>query len=182
MPLHPLVTAAAKHFHAQMPIKTALQVVENDIPEGEYPFMIYSWEYAGNTPTVKLKPVCDNEIIEQNLLTFLETGASIEHYNDNQNNYEKLKNTLHDLWNNEVNVYKQKVHQQIDYQINSLEVSADARKNVASRNNLPEIRPIMIANIEKEKQEKIIRLKQQAEKADILSKPILSGIVKIVHE
>ena len=53
---------------------------------------------------------------------------------------------------------------------------------MAARNNLPDIRPIMIANIEKEKQDKIIKLKQQSEKADILSKPILSGIIKIIHE
>lgn len=182
MPLHPLVTAAARHFHAQMPIKTALQVIDNDVPAGEYPFMIYSWEYAGNSPTIKLKPICDNEVIEQNLLTYLETGAELEQYNEQQSDYERLKSTLHQLWNSEVETYKQKVHQQVDYQINSLTISADARKNVAARNNLPDIRPIMIAKIEKEKQEKIAKLKQQSEKADILYKPILSGVIKIIHE
>ena len=182
MPLHPLVTAAARHFHAQMPIKTALQVIDNDVPAGEYPFMIYSWEYAGNSPTIKLKPICDNEVIEQNLLTYLETGAELEQYNEQQSDYERLKSTLHQLWNSEVETYKQKVHQQVDYQINSLTISADARKNVAARNNLPDIRPIMIAKIEKEKQEKIAKLQQQSEKADILYKPILSGVIKIIHE
>lgn len=182
MPLHPLVTAASKHFHAKMPIKTALQVVDNGIPEGEYPFMIYSWEYAGNYPTIKLKPICNNEIVEQNILTYLEIGAELEHFNDKNIDYELLKNNIHQQWNTELYLYKQKVNQQFEYQVNSLIVSADARKNVAAKNNLPNIRSVMINNIEKEKQDKILKLKQQSEKADILSKPILSGIIKIIHE
>ena len=182
MPLHPLVTAAAKYFHAQMPIETSLQIVDNDIPAGEYPFMIYSWEYVGNNTTVKLKAICDNEAIEQNILTYLEVGAELEQYSGRDKDYEKLKKTLHELWNKEVCSYKQKVKQQVEYQINSLKVSAEARKNVANKNNLPDIRPFMIAKIEKETSEKIAKLEQQSEKADILTKPLLSGIIKIVHE
>jgi len=182
MPLHPLVAAAAKHFHAQMPIKTALQIVDNDVPVGEYPFMIYSWEYVGNYPTIKLKSVCDNDVIEQNLLTYLETGAELKQYHENSSDYERLKSDIHKLWTEEVDSYKQKVHQQIDYQINSLNVSAEARKNVAAKNNLPEIRPKMISNIVKETEEKIAKLQLQSAKADILPKQILSGIIKIIHE
>ena len=182
MPLHPLILAAAERFNASMPIKTSLQIVDNDIPEGEYPFMVYSWEYVGNTPSVKLKSVCDNPIIAQNILTFLETGAEINEINVDSGNYDRLKKLIHQHWQEEISLYREKVNQQINYQINSLKISSAARKNVAERNNLISIREKIISNIEQETLEKISKLKEQAEMADILSTQILSGVIKIIHE
>ena len=71
---------------------------------------------------------------------------------------------------------------QINYQINSLKVSSEARKNSARKNNLIQIRENLIEKIEAETSEKINRLQEQSQLADILQKQILSGVIKIIHE
>ncbi len=182
MPLHPLVLMASMEFKAQMPIKTALQIVDNNIPEGEYPFVIYSWEYTGNRPSVKLKTVCSNETISQNMLSFLETGAELSENCVTQYQNNDLKNIIYANWKEEVLQYKQRVEQQINYQVNSLKISSTARKNVALKNNLVQIRERLIEKIDEETTEKIKRLQEQSKLADILQKQILSGVIKIVHE
>ena len=181
MPLHPLVLMAAKYFRAEMPITTALQIVDTSIPEGIYPFLIYSWEYIGKNPNVKLKTVCTNDIVAHNILNFIEIGAEININKEENKDIEFLRDLMHKQWEDEIKEYKLKVQQQINYQINSLKVSSEARKNVASRNNLVNIREKMIINIERDTNEKILKLEEQAKNADILSKQILSGMIKIVH-
>ncbi len=182
MPLHPLVIMAAMEFKAQMPIRTALQIVDNNIPEGEYPFIVYSWEYTGNRPSIKLKTICENETISQNILTFLETGAELSKDSVHKYPSNELKDIIHTNWNEEVDQYKNRVEQQINYQINSLKVSSEARKNSARKNNLIQIRENLIEKIEAETTEKINRLQEQSQLADILQKQILSGVIKIIHE
>ena len=159
-----------------------IQIVDNNIPEGEYPFIVYSWEYTGNRPSIKLKTICENETISQNILTFLETGAELSKDSVHKYPSNELKDIIHTNWNEEVDQYKNRVEQQINYQINSLKVSSEARKNSARKNNLIQIRENLIEKIEAETSEKINRLQEQSQLADILQKQILSGVIKIIHE
>ncbi len=184
MPLHPLVIAAANEFESKMPIRTAFKIIDNDIPEGEYPFQIFSWEYKGFTPNIKLKAICSEKAIEENLLNLLEVGAPIPDTKFPEDAWQKIKEEVHLLWQKDAEDHKLNTQQWKDYKTKSLEVSTNARKNVAKQRSsgIKDMQENWILKIENEYQNKLKELDKISKTADIHRTPILSGIVKIVHE
>lgn len=184
MPLHPLVMQAANHFKTDMPIETALQINDPSVPAGEYYFRVYAWEYKSDKPKLELKPVCEQKNVQDNILNYLETGASLKQIDLPQGIFETLNKLNRDLWQNEQQRYKAEVKKRIDFKIQSLETSLAARINVIENRveQLWKLRTGWIEKITSQTEEKRKHLIETAEKADIITTPILSGIVKNVLE
>lgn len=182
MPLHPLVAQAANFYQAEIPLETSVQVMDNSLPAGEYPFMVYSWEYKGDTVSIELKPICENEIIQNSLLSFLEDGADCGEIKADTAAIQRMKDKMYVFWQKQKEIYCQKVKQWVDFKVESLNTSTAARIHVAEGRKIDRIREGEIRRINEEKAQKEKALFESAEKADIISTPILIGVVKVIHE
>lgn len=182
MPLHPLVAQAANFYRADMPLETSIQVLDNSLPAGDYPFMVYSWEYKGDAVSIELKPICENEIIQNSLLSFLEDGADCSEIKPDTAAIQRMKDKMYALWQNQREIHRQKVKQWVDFKIQSLNTSTAARRNVAEAKKIDKIREGEIRHINEEKEAKEKALLESAKKADIISTPILIGVIRIINE
>lgn len=71
-PMHPLVKQAAKHFATSKASYIHLEYFSDELPVGTYPFSIYAWNYVGMHPTFKVVPICENEIVSNEILSILQ--------------------------------------------------------------------------------------------------------------
>ena len=181
MPLHPLVQQAAFYIKTDMPVKTYLKVIDEELPEGEYPFMIYDWEYKGITNTVQLKAFSTDDKIQDRILTYLETGATTVKRDVSESVFAELKAKVRESWAHDKEKHSQIVKQWVDYKIHSLNVSSEAQKKAAQAKKVKNIREGELRRIESRRDQTIEELHRKQESADIIVKRIVSGIVTIVH-
>jgi len=71
-PMHPLVKQAAKHFATSKASYIHLEYFSDELPVGTYPFSIYAWNYVGMHPTFKVVPICENEMVSNEILSILQ--------------------------------------------------------------------------------------------------------------
>ena len=181
MPLHPLVQQAAAYFKTDMPVKTCLKVVDEDIPEGEYPFMIYDWEYKGVSNAVQLKTFSTDERVQDRILSYLETGAAISDRELPDALFADLRIKVHETWQRDRIEHRTNVKHWTDYKIHSLNVSSEAQKRVAQAKKVENIREGEIRKIEARRIQSTADLLRGLESADIIVKRIVSGLIQIVH-
>ena len=181
MPLHPLVQQAAAYFKTDMPVKTCLKVVDEDIPEGEYPFMIYDWEYKGVSNAVQLKTFSTDERVQDRILSYLEMGAAISDRELPDSLFADLRIKVHETWQRDRIEHRANVKHWTDYKIHSLNVSSEAQKRVAQAKKVENIREGEIRKIEARRIQSTADLLRGLESADIIVKRIVSGLIQIVH-
>jgi hypothetical protein len=181
MPLHPLVQQAAVYFKIELPVKTSLKVVDEELPEGEYPFMIYDWEYKGITNTVQVKAFSSDDKVQNRILTYLETGAACLIKDIPESLFSGMKVKVREMWKQDKEQHCKSVKHWVDYKIHSLNISSEAQKRVAQAKKVENIREGELRKIEIRRDRTIAELKKKQESADIIVKRIVSGILKIVH-
>lgn len=181
MPLHPLVQQAAAFYKADMPVRTCLKVVDEDVPEGEYPFMIYDWDFRGISNSVQLKAFSTDDRVQERLLGYLETGAALPDRELSDPARATLKAKVQEAWRRDKEAHGVSVKRWTDYKIHSLNVSCEAQKRVAEAKKVENIREGELRKIEARRLRTIDELRRGQEAADIIVKPIVSGIVEIVH-
>ena len=181
MPLHPLVQQAASYLKADMPIRTCLKVVDEDLPEGMYPFLIYAWEYKGLSNAVQLKTFAANEDVQERILDYLETAAEMDERDVPAEGITALKSKVHEVWKREKEEHGANVKRWTEYKIHSLDVSKEAQMRVAQERKVANIREGEMRRIEARHAQAVAELRRKQETADIISKPIVSGIIQIVH-
>ena len=181
MPLHPLVQQAAAFYKADMPVRTCLKVVDEEVPEGEYPFMIYDWDFRGISNSIQLKVFSTNDRVQDRLLGYLETGAALPDREMPDSALVTLKARVQEAWRYDKEVHVASVKRWTDYKIHSLNTSCEAQKRVAEVKKVANIREGELRKIEARRQRTIDELRRGQESADIIVKPIVSGIVEIVH-
>ena len=181
MPLHPLVQQAASYYKSDMPVKTCLRVVDEDIPEGDYPFMIYDWEYKGLAESVQLKAFSCDDRVQDRILGYLETGAAEADLPLPESNLAVLKAKVKQAWQRDKEEHIANVRHWTDYKINSLNVSSEAQKRAAAAKKVENIREGELRRIEARRLETVAALQRAQESADIIVKRIVSGVLRIVH-
>ena len=181
MPLHPLVQQAAVYFKADMPVKTCLKVVDEEIPEGQYPFMIYDWEYKGLASAVQFKAFASNVKVQERLLNYLETGAAIPDCGVPDSTFGELKTRVREAWQKDKEEHLATEKHWTEYKIHSLNVSSDAQKRVALGKKVENIREGEVRRIEARRVQTIEKIQEGLASADIVVKRIVSGILKVEH-
>ncbi|MEA2104572.1 MAG: helicase-related protein, partial [Candidatus Cloacimonadota bacterium] len=189
MPVHPLVLQAASFFNKADPVYSSCYVQDSDIKSGIYPFAIYSWEYKGVQPELKLIPICKDESIRQNIFEYLENGAG-----DNtdeadileESEFMELDNIHHELWLKEKEEYVQKAHDISTFRAKSLEISYQGRMNVvqeqlsnAADEKIQKMKQFQIQNIQNKHDQTKEELSKAEQLADIHTKPVIFGIIRV---
>lgn len=79
--MHPLVLQAAAYESRELPCKVGVSISTDDLPAGDYGFLIYVWKYIGLKPDTKLVAVSENPVVGKNILNYIQICSEYE-YND----------------------------------------------------------------------------------------------------
>lgn len=80
--MHPLVIQAATFESNELPCEVGVSICSDELPAGDYEFLIYVWKYKGLRPDIRLVAVSDNEIVQKNILSYLQYSAEYEFEDD----------------------------------------------------------------------------------------------------
>ena len=128
-PMHPLVKQAAKYFATNKTSYIHVEYFSDELEEGSYPFSIYAWNYVGMHPTFKVVPVCENEIISNEILNILqEANTSNKKANVDQNTWLALEPIHLNYWFAEKDKYLANVQGSANYKLESISSNYRNRK------------------------------------------------------
>jgi superfamily II DNA or RNA helicase len=184
---HPLARQAAKFFADSMVVRAYLTVASSEVAAGTYPFRLYLWEYTGNRPSIKIVPVCGNDIVSNELMNLLPGAVTLENnVLDYAFEWEELEAQHYALWQTQRDVYHDEAIALCRFKIESLAKSVAAQRNTYNQqlaNNTNEKVRIMldkaIQNLEAGYETKKSKLENEAELADIHATLIVSGALTV---
>jgi ERCC4-related helicase len=185
VPSHPLVRQAARYFFDNTNKCTALTVYEDKVPSGEYPFVIYSWEYKGNRPGLEFIPLCADSRLNEKLLSLLQNAVPGEvDFLEYAASWATLEKQHFFRWNEECNQYKAAVMAGCDFKTESLKMSLEAQK-ISIQKQLEKTGDLRIeimrkaetARLENHFIQKKNNLEAEAKTADIHTTLIVKGVM-----
>lgn len=188
--IHPLLRQAAVHQKLETVGYTALQVSTSDIPPGIYQFGIFRWSKQGVKPDEELVPVASDTIIEERLLSLLQSartdsGAPSTAPAD----FDALESKHYAKWSAARANHEAENRQLVEYRIQSLAVSHQARQmsinDQITRTSNDKIRLMKQSELERANADyarRIEELKQAAGSGDIHSSPVLFGTLQVVDK
>lgn len=134
--MHPLVRQAANRRKIEAVNTIGVKVISNEMPRGDYPFVVSSWEYKGLRPDIKLKTVSKEQLIEKKLFKLIKTGVNYSYNLDDliKEQWLDLENKQHQQWLIERKSYKEEVKKESDYRKSQLETQKKYRlENIEKR-------------------------------------------------
>lgn len=188
-PLHPLAIQAANSVDAKKRAVTALKVKSDNIPDGNYKFAIYQWQFHGVRKDLNLKPVSDSDLVTDNLLNLLE-NATQDSLDKVENKDTKFWDSLdikhHKLWTDARINHRQKTKEQVEFKRESLTTSHKARISLleeqlekATDKKIQKMRSSQIESAEADYTRRIQDLDIAIERAEITAEPVAYGILNV---
>lgn len=186
-PMHPLVKQAAKYYAANQVSYIHLTCFSEDIPEGAYPFSIYTWSYVGLNPMFRVVPVCENEMLAAELTDILqEADTSTTNVTVDKKIWSGLESKHIALWQREKEQYLAGIQSTANYKLESISSNYRNRRRSLEqkiRDSFDEkIRRMHESelNTATEKyQSKVEEINERASRADIHTSLIANGIIDI---
>ena len=179
--LHPLARQATRHISQIQTGKIALKATTTIVPSGNYPFAVYQWEVSGTKTFAQLQVIAKDKIMEDHLLDLIQVSTQIE---IDPIQSEQLSDQHYALWQIQRLKHIEQTNANIDKQLHSLQVSTQARCNLAlqqkqasTNEKIKRLKDGEIKNIDRDYQRKQEELNNKKQKADILTTFIASGIL-----
>lgn len=147
--MHPLVIQAATYESNELPCEVGVSISTDELPAGDYEFLIYVWKYVGLRPDIRLVAVSENPIVQKNILNYIQYSSEYEYEDTGHESIWNMMDKLHyGKWQNEKAAYTEEVKNECEYRLERLRHSFNQRETIF-RN--------MIKNAE---DERIIRMRQ----------------------
>lgn len=183
MPMHPLVRMAGDYFYSDVKCLTQIKVVSDFLPEGDFPFELYAWDYKGIRPKIELKAFCDNPAIQESLLELIWSGAEAKEKEVTLPSGFDMK--VRETWLEERSQYKEEERRVALLQIQSLAMSSNARRRAAlartKGKGVERIRENWLRKIDLEEEARRSEILNSIEHADIVCHELISGILTVYH-
>jgi superfamily II DNA or RNA helicase len=185
--VHPLVRQAAHFLQPNQVVYTALSVQNAEVPPGNYLFGLYRWKKQGVNPDELLVPVASEPAIEEVLLSILESATDIENaILPDPSEFEDLDGRHYTRWTAARSNHIAENRQQVEYRIQSLMVSHQARCKAIEdqiRGNANEKILLMkrseLARANADFNRRMKGLQQTASSGDIHATPVMFGTVLV---
>jgi ERCC4-related helicase len=188
--LHPIVKQAAHHIDSYDSPYTALQVTDTDIPSGDYDFVIYKWETRGIRNDLALKPICSDPRVGSQLINLIERASDSQIKSEPKLNYwDHLESRHYELWREEKHKHIDRTKELAEYKKQSLKTSHQAlvasisdRMEQVSDEKILRMYRAQLASLEAAYTRNIQALDIAVEKADIVTTPVMYGIIRVTKE
>ncbi|MBP3856863.1 MAG: DEAD/DEAH box helicase family protein [Ruminiclostridium sp.] len=186
-PMHPLVKQAAKYYATSNVSYIHLDYYSDDLPEGSYPFSLYTWSYVGLNTMFKVVPVCENEIIASELIDILqEADTSNIHKAIDKSIWAELEARHIALWQKEKETYIAGIQSTANYKLESISSSYRNRKRTleqkirdAFEEKIRRMYQGELNTATEHYQIKVDEINDQTARADIHTALIANGIIDI---
>ncbi len=187
--VHPLVVQAANAFNLQTDLYTALEIRNEDVQPGDYPFAIYQWRYHGVREELELHPVCAHSGLNEDFLKILENGKSIPcEFEDlpGEDTFRELDETHYEQWEMARRQHREETGEHVAYKRESLRKSYSARLDLlkdqlsqTEDKNIQRMKKSQIQNAQQEYKSRMDELESAQEKADITAEPVAYGTIRV---
>lgn len=185
--MHPLILQASSFEKRLLPCEIRVRVDTDDIPSGNYDFLIYAWKYVGLRPDIKLIAVSDNETVCDNLLNYLfyAEDNNRDGYNHKES-WSALEKIHYQKWHEAKEAYVKQVTNDCEFRVEQLRQTNTNRETIlkgqinnATDEKILRMRTGQLDNMRKayEKQKKVFE--EAIKKADIHSELLVKGVLHV---
>jgi len=188
-PLHPLIRQSAKALEPRDKIITALEIWDNSIPAGNYPFVIYQWQFHGVRDDLVLYPVCESPELRERIVDLLPQGRSsdiAEQDIPDQSVFDALDAQHYALWAKARSDHQERTKRLAEHRRESLIVSHNARVAMfreqleqASDEKIHRMRQSQLDSANVDYERRTQELEQAMTQADITAQPVAYGIIQV---
>ena len=186
---HPIVKQAAHHFLTSKKIYAGAKITQGELPVGEYPFVIYSWDYVGYRQQQILVPICENQHVQKELFITLQEAISEPlQAHEFQESWDTLEKNHYLMW--EAAKRKQLMDaeatfrfrkQSLDYQIATRRRILQQKINDAYSENIIRMRTAELENAENKYTRQILMLENELKHSDIHAQLLAYGVLNVVE-
>jgi ATP-dependent helicase HepA len=185
--LHPLVRQAADSLGERDSISVHIDVTDECLPAGSYPFAVYQWRKVGVKPNDSLVPVSTSVEVEEELLQLLPIAVdSANPITDDSDAKRLLEDRHHTKWNQARADHMAHNRELVDHRIQSLATSQLARCQLlrdqiaaATNEKIRTMKQRELVSAQADGDRRMQALKQSAEAADIHSQPVVFGTISV---
>lgn len=186
--MHPLVKQAAQYFANSEAVHIALEHTSDSLPEGSYLFSVYVWKYTGLQTNSQIVPVCENEMIVEDLSELLQyVLSSSPHDVGGSLDWLPLEKQQVKMWKKARVQYIEEVQGMAAFKLESLESNHHRQiekiQQQIMRQGLNEsvkrMKESELENVEAAYRHKVAVIKQGIEKADIHTMLLANGVITI---
>ena len=187
-PMHPLVKQAARFYSTTKTIYVNLEVSSDKLPSGDYPFIVYAWNYIGLSRQVKLVPICKSADVCAEFMELLQQAVSVDIDEEiSADMWHGLDDIHVTKWQEAQKEQKEAVARNADYKLETLEHNYRRKKRnledrIASNIGLVEAQRGELAKALEDYNAKVSEVERRKAKADIHTKEIARGILHIVDK
>lgn len=129
--MHPLVIQAASYESHELPCEVGVTISTNELPAGDYEFLVYVWKFVGLRPDVRLVAISDNEVVQKNILNYLQYSSEYD-YDDTGHDaiWDAMDKLHYDRWQSEKASYATAVRKECEYRLDQLNHSYQQRATI----------------------------------------------------
>jgi len=191
-PLHPLIRQSAKTLEPKEKVVTAIEVWDNSVQKGSYPFAIYQWKFHGVREDLVLYPVCESSKLRARISGLLSQGRSInaaEQDIPDQSVFDALDSEHYALWVDARSEHQEKTKRLAEHRRESLAASHNARVAMfreqldqATDEKIRRMRQSQLDSANADYERRVHELKQAITQADITAQPVAYGVIQVHGE
>lgn len=183
MPTHPLVKQAIRYFSDE-PVQCSLTVKSDKLQSGDYPFIIYEWQYKGLKPNCVLQVVTSENIDSKLMLELIYIAQDSD--NAELLDCDELENKHFAIWKSAKEQYLIDSEQSIRFKMSSLVSSQQGQiraiQNIlakATDERIIKMKKAQLERLEQSFNEKQEKLKAEIDKCDIVSAKLAVGVLHV---
>ena len=185
--LHPLVRQAAHFLEIKEPKYCTLTAQRKEIPPGTHHFALYRWTKRGIKPDELLVAVANDPQLEASLLDLLQSAEDTDQVPlPEAAACDALDARHHSKWTEALANHSAENRQLVEHRVQSLTVSHRARDKTikdqiakATNDKIRLMKESELARAHADFNERMSKLQQAAESADIYASPVVFGIILV---
>jgi len=182
---HPLAMQATRHLVNKENVSVSLSARHEEIPPGQYPFIVYRWIKGGIRGGDELVVVASNPMLEAEFLSLLHEAEVIQTDMPDQTQLDAVEVVHYHKWAREKEMHVETNRSYYLRQFNSLSSNHDRRKhdlNKRIENADDDTRKLLEAELacaDADFQRRVEELRRNADGADIHAEQVFTGGITI---
>ena len=188
--MHPLVIQAAAYESNELPCEVGVTISTDELPAGDYEFLIYVWKYVGLKPDIRLIAISDNEIVQKNILNYIQYSSEYE-YEGAQHVavWDSMDRLHYEKWQAEKTVYTSDIKKECEYRLDQLRHSFHQREAVyramisnAEDERIKRMRKSQLDKLVADFEQQKKRLDETVQRVDIRTNLQVKGILHVEEQ
>ncbi len=129
--MHPFVLQAASFESNELPCEVGLTISTDELPTGDYEFLIYVWKYLGLRPDIKLVAVSDNSTVQKNILNYIQVCSEYSYDSEpHLSAWDAMDKIHYQQWQKAQRAFVVEVQDECQYRLEQLSHSFNQRSQI----------------------------------------------------